>query len=69
MQRKGPRPWRDLTGGFSEWKQHKGPAQQLKNGKETVAVEDLVTWFESHCEDLIGSGAAASHLVPGSVKI
>lgn len=32
--------------------------------KETVAVEDLVTWFESHCEE-----RAASHLVTGSVKI
>ena len=25
------------------------------------ALEDLVMWFESHCEDLMGSAMVASH--------
>ena len=33
-----------------------------------MAIEELVTWFESHCEDLTGSAAVASHLGPGPVR-
>lgn len=67
MQKKRLAPWRELPGDYLQGNNERVLLNSLR--RETVAIEELVTWFESHCEDLTGSAAVASHLGPGPVKM